>query len=230
VRARRAVVALISIAAVGLGSAPLASASGPVPQVSSAGSRWYEGKAGTVQWAIGSDFVTQLTDAGAAMTFCKAAKMSVISDVNVVTLPAHGNSIIELNGSQASFDGASDCAVTITGNGRTVTLTKLYFSVSAAYPSSMSATINDNYTDMASGAKKKLPKQANRSKITAVSPVLTIQAASADILRGQLDPQTGSYDGPVPTMTTDAVNVGLFQLTLKVKTTTRPVNPQNSEG
>ena len=216
-RIRRTIVAIVSVSALALMCTPIATG---VPLTVGSASRWYEGKTGTVKWAIGDEFLQGLTDAGATMSFCSAAKLSVVSGVNVVTMPARGNSIILLNNADASVDGASDCAVTISGNGATVELTTLYFSAATSADSGMNASINDEYTDVASGGTARLPKQANKNKIAVISPALTSAPSFLDTLR----------NGPAPSLSTDPVNVGLFQLVLKVKKTSRPQNPNNSEG
>jgi hypothetical protein len=72
---------------------------------------------------------------------------------------------------------------------------------------------------------------ATRNKITVTSPVIVMESSFGDVLRGSLNPATGLYGGPVPTMTTEPVNLGLFQLAMKAKTMTRPpLSSGNSEG
>ena len=214
---RRTVTAIVSVSALILISAPLATGA---PLSAGAGSSWFEGRAGTVKWAIGDEFLQGLADAGATISFCTAAKFSVVSGVNVVTMPAHGNSAMLLNSPDASADGAADCSVTISGNGTSVELTTLYFSVAARSTSVMSADINDEYTTMATGGSAKLPKKPTKNKVAMISPVLTTEAAFLDILR----------NGPAPSLSSDPVNLGLFQLVLKVKKTTSPMSSGNSES
>ncbi len=226
---RRTITVMASTAALALGGLPMVAPVAAAPLGVESASHWYEGRTGTVRWAIGDEFLEQLTGAGATMTFCSAAKMSVVSGVNVATMPVRGNSLIRLNAKESGVDAVADCTVTITGNGTTVELTSLYFSAASGYPSGMSATINDEYTEIASGASKRLPKQATNGRIAVISPVLVTVSAFSDILRGQ-QRADGGYDGPVPTMTTEAVTLGLFQLVLKVKSTSRPQDPHNSEG
>lgn len=224
---RRTITVLVSVSALALISVPVVAA-GAAPLEVAAVTHWYQGKSGTVKWAIGDEFLQQLTNAGASLTFCSAAKLSVISGVNVATMPARGNSMIQLGTGSGSVDGATDCIVTIEGNGTSVELTTLYFDVSTS-SSGMAASINDEYTYIASGPGRKVPKVATRGKLAVLSPPLTTEAALADILRGPQNPD-GTYAGPVPTMTPDGVNLGLFQLQLKVKASSRPQNPSNSEG
>jgi hypothetical protein len=219
VRVRRTITAIIGISALALMSVPVAAEAAAPSGVVSA-SNWYEGKTGTVKWAIADEFLQQLTDAGATMNFCDAAKLSTVSGVNVATMPVTGNSIIELNGGKGSFDGVTDCLVTISGNGATVEFSRMYFGVTSGNTSYISALFNDEYTGIATGASKKLPKRATANRVSVVSPPVLVDADFADILRA----------GPVPNMTTEPVNLGLFQLTLKVKKTSRPQNPNNSEG
>lgn len=224
---RRTITVLVSMTALALIGAPVVAA-GAAPLQVGAGTHWYEGRTGTVKWAIGDEFLQQLTDAGASLSFCSAAKLSVISGVNIATMPARGNSIIQLGGSASGVDGATDCLVTIEGNGTSVEFTTMYFSVSPS-SSGMSASIDDEYTGIASGPGRKVPKVATRGRLAVISPPLTTEAGLAAILRGAQNPD-GTYAGPVPTMTDQAANLGLFQLQLKVKATSRPQNPNNSEG
>jgi hypothetical protein len=151
------------------------------------------------------------------------------SGVTIVTMPAHGNSVIKLNGSESGVDGVTDCAVTISGNGASVKLAGIAFGVSSAYASSISTTINDEYAVMGNGARSKLPKKATKNKITVTSPVILVEPAFADVLRGQKSATTGQFDGPVPNMTTEPATLGAFRLTLKVKTSTAPI-AGNEEG
>ena len=141
---RRSITAIAIVSALALVSAPAAAAD-TAPLGVGAGTHWYEGRTGTVKWAIGDEFLQQLTDAGASLSFCSAAKLSVISGVNIATMPARGNSIIQLGGSGSGVDGATDCLVTIEGNGTSVELTTMYFSVSPS-SSDISASIDDEYT------------------------------------------------------------------------------------
>lgn len=224
---RRIIAVCAAVSTVALISMPLVAA-GAAPLGVGAGTHWYEGRSGTVKWAIGDEFLQQLADAGATLTFCSAAKLSVTSGVNVATMPAHGNSIIRLGGSGGGMDGATDCAVTVVGNGTRVELTTLFFDVSTS-GSAMNASIDDEYTAMASGPGKRVPKVATSGRLAVISPPLTTEAGFADVLRGARNAD-GTYSGPVPTMTADGVNLGLFQLQLKVKATSRPQNPNNSEG
>lgn len=224
---RRTITAVVAVSTLVFVSVPVVAA-GAAPLDVVAGTHWYQGKTGTVKWAIGDEFLQALADAGATLTFCSAAKLSVISDVNIATMPAHGNSVIQLGSRGGGMDGATDCAVTIVGNGTSVELTTLYFGVSNS-GSDMSASINDEYTGIASGPGKRVPKVATGGKLAVISPPLTTEAALATILRGEQNPD-GTYAGPVPTMTADGVNLGLFQLQLKVKAMSRPQNPNNSEG
>jgi hypothetical protein len=173
-----------------------------------------------VKWAIGDEFLQQLTDAGATMSFCSEAKLSVVSGVNVVTMPVHGNSVILLNASGASVDATTDCVVTISGNGVSVDMTMLTFNAAAQLSSGMSAAINDDYIELASGGTAKLPKLATTNKIAVISPVLMTVPSFIDILR----------NGAAPTLSTEPATLGLFQLVLKVKKTSRPQGSGNSEG
>jgi hypothetical protein len=224
---RRTITAVVSVSALVLISVPVVAA-GAVPLSVRTGTHWYEGKSGTVRWAVGDEFLQQLTDAGATLSFCSAAKLSVISGVNVATMPARGNSIILLGSRSGDVDGATDCTITISGNGTEVELTTLYFNVSTS-SSGMSASINGDFTGIATGPGKKMPKLATRGKIAVISPPLTTEPALAAILRGEQN-SDGTFSGPVPTMTDEGMNLGLFQLQLKVKATSRPQNPDNSEG
>jgi hypothetical protein len=215
----RAFTAIISASALALITAPYAGAAGATPLSAASATHWYQGKTGTIKWAIGDEFLQQLTDAGATMSFCSAAKLAVVSGVNVATMPAHGNSIIRLGGGGNTFDGVTDCAVTISGNGTEIVLSKLYFSVSGTYPSDMSADINEAFTALGVGASTKLPKVATRNRIAVISPALVTKSEFTDLLRS----------GPAPSMTSEAVNLGLFQLGLKVKATSQPQDPHNEE-
>lgn len=231
-RVRRTITAVISVSVLALVGLPAAAGAGAAPTGVASGVRWYEGKTGTVQWAIGSEFLAQLDQAGAVLSFCSAAKVAVdeSSGVTIVTMPAHGSSAIRLNARDSSMDGVADCAATITGNNTSVELTSLGFDVASAYSSGMSATINDENAVLGSGARMKLPKQATRNKITVVSPVILVDSTFADLLRGQQN-ASGAYEGPVPTMTTEPTTLGLFQLSLKVKVTkVGPMSSGNSEG
>ncbi|MBK9739437.1 MAG: hypothetical protein IPO93_07965 [Actinobacteria bacterium] len=231
-RVRRTLTAIISVSALTLVIAPPAVSAGATPTGVASAVRWYEGKTGTVQWAIGSEFLAQLDQAGAVLSFCSAAKIAVdeSSGVTIVTMPAHGSSAIRLNARDSSMDGSADCAATITGNNTSVELTTLGFDVASAYPSGISASVNDERAVLGSGARMKLPKQAVRNKITVVSPVLLVDSTFADLLRGPQD-ASGAYTGPVPTMTTEPTTLGLFQLSLKVKVTkVGPMSSGNSEG
>jgi len=183
--------------------------------------RWYEGRTGTVQWAVGSEFMQLLTDGGATLNVCPAAKVSVDagSGVSIVSIPVSGNSVIQLNGRENGMDAVSTCAITVTGNGATVELTGLSFTVATAYASSIGASNGDESLDLGTGARKKLPKRATRGTITATSPVIVTSSAFNDLLRA----------GPVPTMTSDPVNLGLFRLVMKVKAIKETV-VENSEG
>ena len=228
---RRTITVLVSVSAVALLSVPVAAPAGAAPTGVSSAIRYYEGRTGTVQWAIGAEFMAQLDESGAVLSICNEARVTVdqASGVNIVTMPATGNGLISLNGRENSVDAVSECTITITGNGATVELTHLQFDVTSAYSSDIAATIADDYTTLGSGASKRLPKAATRNRIAVTSPVILVESSFADILRGQLNPSTGAYDGPVPSMTTEAANLGMFRLVLKVRPTTRPV-VDNDEG
>jgi hypothetical protein len=221
VRISRTVTALVSASALVLLSVPIAVTAEAVSAGAPSATRWYQGRTGTVQWAIGPDFQAQLDASGASLNFCSAAKIKVDSGsgITIVTMPVHGNSVIALNGPQSSIDAVTECAVTVSGNGATVELTNMGFGVYGDSPSDMTATIADEYTTLGEGARMKLPKKATSNKLKVVSPVIMMSAPFADILRAA-----------VPTLTTDATALGLFQLTVKVKPTKGPMSSGNSEG
>lgn len=220
--ARRTITAIASASVLAMALVPAAAGAGAAPLGAASAARWYEGRTGTVQWAIGAEFMQQVVDGGADLSVCSAAKVAVdeASGISIVTLPVHGNSMIQLNGSKSGVDAVSDCLVTISGNGATVELTQMYFSVSDAYPSGISATFDGEYIDVGSGAARRLPKQATRNRITVVSPVIQTEPTFNDLVRTA-----------VPSMTTEPVNIGVFRLSLKVKSIPRPpMSSGNSEG
>lgn len=206
---RRTITVVVSVSALVLLSVPGAVSAGAEPASAAWSARHYYATSGKIEMVLAPAFLEQVQAAGATVSSTGDVTISVdkASGLSIASMPTASYGSVVLNTSKSIVDMGGIDGITITGNGSSVEMSYMGFAITSASGSTVTAGINDGHMDIGVGPRSKLPKQATRNRLSVTSSLVMVTPDFADVLR----------NGPVPSMTTDAIPLGMFRLTLKVK-------------